>query len=97
MKIEQAKQIANKAVEQLSQALEQGQSETLKTYLAAIGRFRKYSFRNVMMIASQKPTASYVAGLSRMADTRTIREERRTRHRDTCSDRSREEVKHGTR
>jgi antirestriction protein ArdC len=62
MKIEQAKQIANKAIEQLSQALEKGQSETLKTYLLAIGRFHQYSFRNVMMIASQKPTASYVAG-----------------------------------
>ena len=62
MKIEQAKQIASKAIEQLSQALDKGQSETLKTYLAAIGRFHKYSLRNVMMIASQKPTASYIAG-----------------------------------
>ena len=43
MKIEQAKQIANKAIEQLSQALEQGQSQTLKNYLAAIGRFHRYS------------------------------------------------------
>jgi antirestriction protein ArdC len=62
MKIEQAKQIANKAIEQLSQALEKGQSQTLKIYLLAISRFHEYSFRNVMMIASQKPTASYVAG-----------------------------------
>ncbi len=62
MKIEQAKQIANKAIEQLSQALERGQSETLKTYLAAIGRFHRYSLRNVMLIASQKPTATHVAG-----------------------------------
>jgi antirestriction protein ArdC len=62
MKIEQAKQIANKALQQLSQALEKGQSETLKTYLAAIGRFHQYSFRNVMMISSQRPTASHVAG-----------------------------------
>lgn len=62
MKIEQAKQIASKAFEQLRQALECGQSDTLKTYLRAIGRFHQYSFRNVMMIASQKPAASYVAG-----------------------------------
>ena len=62
MKIEEAKQIANKAIERLSQALEKGHSETLKIYLAAIGRFHKYSLRNVMMIASQKPAASYVAG-----------------------------------
>jgi hypothetical protein len=62
MKIEQAKQIANTAIEQLSQALEQGQSQTLKNYLAAIGRFHRYSLRNVMLIATQNPTASYVAG-----------------------------------
>lgn len=62
MKIEQAKQIANKAIEQLSQALEKGQSQTLKNYLAAIGRFHRYSLRNVMLIASQKPTATHVAG-----------------------------------
>jgi hypothetical protein len=62
MKIEQAKQIANRAVEQLSQALQKGQTETLKNYLAAIGRFHRYSLRNVMLIATQNPVASYVAG-----------------------------------
>jgi hypothetical protein len=62
MKMEQAKQIANKAIEQLSQALEQGQSQTLKNYLAAIGRFHRYSLRNVILIATQNPAASYVAG-----------------------------------
>jgi len=62
MKVEQAKQIANKAIEQLSQALERGQSETLKTYLAAIGRFHRYSLRNVMLIASQNPKSTHVAG-----------------------------------
>jgi len=62
MKVEQAKQIASKAIEQLSQALERGQSETLRNYLAAIGRFHRYSLRNVMLIASQNPTATHVAG-----------------------------------
>jgi Type II/IV secretion system protein/N-terminal domain of anti-restriction factor ArdC len=62
MKLEQVKQLANKAIEQLSQALEKGQSETLRNYLAAIGRFHRYSLRNVMLIASQKPTATHVAG-----------------------------------
>jgi hypothetical protein len=62
MKIEQAKQIATKAIEELGQALDQGQSQTLKNYLAAIGRFHRYSLRNVMLIATQNPTASYVAG-----------------------------------
>ena len=43
MKVEQAKQIVSKAIEKLSQALERGRSETLTQYLAAIGRFHRYS------------------------------------------------------
>jgi antirestriction protein ArdC len=62
MKVEQAKQIASRAIEQLSQALERGHSETLTNYLTAIGRFHRYSLRNVMLIASQKPAATHVAG-----------------------------------
>src|SRR5579863_6478432 len=62
MKVEQAKQIASNAIEQLRQALEAGHSERLKEYLAAMARFRRYSWHNVMLIASQKPTATHVAG-----------------------------------
>jgi len=62
MKSEQIKQITNKAIEQLIAALNEGRSETLTQYLAAIGRFHRYSLRNVMLIASQKPTATHVAG-----------------------------------
>jgi antirestriction protein ArdC len=62
MKVEQAKRIVSKAIEQLSQALERGHTESLRNYLAAIGRFHRYSLRNVMLIASQKPTATHVAG-----------------------------------
>lgn len=62
MKVEQAKQIASKAIEQLSQALEAGHSEGLREYLAAMGRFHRYSFHNVMLIASQRPDATHVAG-----------------------------------
>jgi hypothetical protein len=62
MKVEQAKQIVSKAIEELSQSLERGHSETLRHYLAAIGRFRRYSLRNVMLIASQTPAATHVAG-----------------------------------
>jgi len=62
MKSEQIKQITNKAVEQLIAALNEGRSETLTQYLAAIGRFHRYSLRNVMLIASQKPAATHVAG-----------------------------------
>jgi antirestriction protein ArdC len=62
MKVEQAKQIASNAIEQLRQALEAGQSEQLKEYLAAMARFRRYSWGNVMLIASQKPNATHLAG-----------------------------------
>jgi flagellar biosynthesis/type III secretory pathway protein FliH len=43
MKVEQAKQTASKAIEQLTQALEAGHSEGLREYLAAIARFHNYS------------------------------------------------------
>jgi antirestriction protein ArdC len=62
MKSEQIKEITDRAAEQLVAALEAGHSETLTAYLKAIGRFHRYSLHNVLLIASQKPNASYVAG-----------------------------------
>jgi antirestriction protein ArdC len=62
MKSEQIKEITERATEQLVAALNAGHSETLTGYLKAIGRFHRYSLHNVMLIASQKPNASYVAG-----------------------------------
>ena len=62
MKIEQAKQIASKAIEELSHALEAGHSEKLRQYLGAMARFHRYSLHNIMLIASQRPDATHVAG-----------------------------------
>jgi len=62
MKVEQAKQIAIKAIEQLSEALERGHSETLRKYLAAMAMFHKYSLHNLILIVSQRPDATRVAG-----------------------------------
>jgi antirestriction protein ArdC len=62
MNSENIKNITNQAIEQLITALNEGRSETLTQYLAAIGRFHGYSLRNVMLIASQKPAATHVAG-----------------------------------
>ena len=62
MKSENIKKVTNQVIEQLVAALNQGRSEMLTQYLAAIGRFHRYSLRNVMLIASQKPTATHVAG-----------------------------------
>lgn len=62
MKSEQIKEITERASEQLVAALKAGHSEVLTGYLKAIGRFHRYSLHNVLLIASQKPNASYVAG-----------------------------------
>lgn len=61
-KAKHAKKLADQALDSLATALEQGRSETLTTYLAAMARFHRYSFGNVMLIASQKPIATHVAG-----------------------------------
>jgi antirestriction protein ArdC len=62
MKSEQIKEITEKATERLVAALQQGRSEALTAYLKVIGRFHRYSLHNVLLIAMQKPNASYVAG-----------------------------------
>src|ERR1700730_7440636 len=62
MNSENIKKVTNQAIKQLITALNEGRSETLTQYLAAIGRFHRYSLRNVMLIASQKPMATHVAG-----------------------------------
>lgn len=62
MKSEQIKRITDKAIEQLISALNEGRSEALTHYLAAMARFHRYSLRNILLIASQKPAATHVAG-----------------------------------
>jgi antirestriction protein ArdC len=62
MKSEQIKEITERTAEQLVAALNAGRSEALTGYLKAIGRFHRYSLHNVLLIASQKPNASYIAG-----------------------------------
>jgi hypothetical protein len=64
MKIEQAKQLTEQALDKLVQALEAGKSETLKAYLATMSRFHRYSFGNIMLIAFQRPSATRVAGFN---------------------------------
>ena len=50
------------AVERLCAAIAEGQSEQLQAYLGVMGRFRRYSPTNVLLIAMQQPTATHVAG-----------------------------------
>ncbi len=62
MKSKEVKQLMDEAIEELTAALNAGHTEELTRYLAAIGRFHRYSLHNVMLITLQKPTATHVAG-----------------------------------
>lgn len=62
MKREDAMKIAEQKLQELAQALDQGRSQVLEDYLAAVARLHKYSFRNLMLITSQCPEAVHVAG-----------------------------------
>ena len=62
MKRDEATKLAERGLAELNAALQQGASETLVRYLDVLARFHRYSFGNVMLIASQKPDATQVAG-----------------------------------
>lgn len=62
MNTSEIKQLSEDAVTKLMEALERGESQTFKNYLQTMARFHKYSWQNSMLIISQCPTASHVAG-----------------------------------
>jgi hypothetical protein len=62
MKMEQAKELAEKALVQLAETLEQGKSGELTKYLAAMARFPRYSLNNLLLILAQRPDTTRVAG-----------------------------------
>lgn len=62
MNREQAEKLSKDALNELAAQLEGGRSKRLIDYLATMARFPQYSLRNVMLIASQRPDASRVAG-----------------------------------
>ncbi|MDX2119006.1 MAG: ArdC family protein [Planctomycetota bacterium] len=64
MKAEEAKKIADHALETLADALKSGESEQLTRYLSMLAKFHRYSFGNVLLILSQMPDASHVAGFN---------------------------------
>src|SRR5713101_4179183 len=53
---------AEEALNRLSADLEAGKSESLRNYLGAMSRFHRYSWGNVLLISSQRPNATQVAG-----------------------------------
>ncbi len=52
------------ATNELIEQLMQGKSESLMQYLEAMGKFRNYSFQNVLLISCQFPNAVRVAGFN---------------------------------
>jgi hypothetical protein len=62
MTTEHIRKLVSHATDKLIADLEAGKSEQLRAYLAAIGRFHRYSLGNVLLIWSQRPTATHVAG-----------------------------------
>jgi hypothetical protein len=60
---ETARKIAEKALSHVTGELEVGRSDALLNYLTAMSRFRRYSWKNVLLIAAQRPNATQVAGI----------------------------------
>ena len=58
-----AKKLITDNVEILMRQIEQGHSEGFTAYLAAMARFHRYSFGNILEIARQRPDATRVAGI----------------------------------
>lgn len=67
-KFQRTRDLAAASLENLSDALAAGNSESLDRFLKTLGRFHKYSFGNVMLIMSQRPDATRVAGFSTWKD-----------------------------
>jgi antirestriction protein ArdC len=64
MTTEDAKVLAESALDILLAQLESGHSAALKSYIAAMARFHRYSINNVLLIQSQHPGATHVAGFA---------------------------------
>jgi antirestriction protein ArdC len=56
-------ELVKASIDALVKALEAGHSEALSAYLTAMAQFHNYSFQNILLIASQRPTATKVAGI----------------------------------
>jgi hypothetical protein len=62
MNVEQAREVTSKALQQLSESLVEGESEALRKCLVAMGKFHRYSASNILLIMTQRPDATHVAG-----------------------------------
>src|SRR5712692_10494183 len=65
---DKVRKIAEEALNRLATELDAGKSDALQNYLATMGRFHRYSWGNVLLIGSQRPTATRVAGYHTWGD-----------------------------
>ena len=62
MKREEVKELVERGVRELQEALAAGKSDRLQQYLNVMARFPRYSFNNCILIAVQAPDATMVQG-----------------------------------
>ena len=62
MKREEVKELVDRGIKELNEALAAGKSDQLKLFLDVMARFPKYSFGNCILIAMQFPEATLVQG-----------------------------------
>ncbi len=62
MKSKEALELVNAGIKTLSEELAKGKSENLKRFLAVSSNFHNYSLNNWLMIYTQRPDATRVAG-----------------------------------
>jgi hypothetical protein len=62
MKRDDALKLTDQALRELADALSRGHSEQLVAYLGTMARFHRYSFGNCLLIMTQRPDATRVAG-----------------------------------
>lgn len=62
MKREEVKELVERGMRELNEALAAGKSDRLQQYLEVMARFPRYSFNNCMLIAIQFPSATLIQG-----------------------------------
>lgn len=60
--VSRARELAREALNELTTALQRGQSDAMRRFLSFLARFHRYSFSNVLLIHVQSPDATHVAG-----------------------------------
>jgi len=83
---DKARKTAEEALTRLSSELEAGKSETLKTYLAAMGRFHRYSWGKRSSDQLPAPLGDPCRRIPHLARSRACRQAGREGHHDSCSD-----------